>query len=206
VPSPKQLAQFLETAEDQAGKQFFFMARWIGLLWLIEGIDHLTGQQLQTFGIVPLDPMGLLGIPLAPFLHGDVTHLISNTTYLVVLGWLMLATGLRRFWMTSILVTVISGFGIWFFGPPGSPHVGASALVFGYLGFLLLHGFFRRSLVWILISIVVILAYGGTVWLMLPSNPQISWLGHLLGFGAGLLAAWIDSTLEPRKPAGTFTL
>lgn len=182
------------------------MIAWVGLLWLIEGIDYLTHQRLQTYGILPLELRGLVGIPLAPFLHGDLAHLTSNTTYLVVLGWLMLATGGRRFWMTSILVTLISGFGIWFFGEPGSSHVGASALVFGYLGFLLLHGFFRRSLVWILISIAVMIAYGSTVYLMFPTSPHVSWLGHLLGFGSGLLAAFIDSTLEPRKAAGTYTL
>ena len=87
------------------------------------------------------------------------------------------------------MTIVICGLGVWLTGPAPSVHAGASGLVFGYLGFLLLRGFFERSLVAILVTIVVGAVYAGALPGLLPGQPGISWQGHLFGFVGGVLAA-----------------
>jgi membrane associated rhomboid family serine protease len=80
--------------------------------------------------------------------------------------------------------------GVWLIGGTGTVHIGASGLVFGYLGFLLLRGYFERSASSILFSIMIFCLYGGLVWGILPWQQRgISWEAHLFGFLGGVLAA-----------------
>ena len=72
---------------------------------------------------------------------------------------------------------------------PTTVHVGASGLIFGYLGFLILRGYFDRGLVSMAISLFVGLCYGGLIWGILPTNPDESWEGHLFGFLTGAICA-----------------
>ena len=93
------------------------------------------------------------------------------------------------FFIVTGITMLVGGLGVWIFGVPGSIHIGASILIFGYLGFLLLRGYFQRNFASILLSLVVGVLYGGTVWGVLPSQPGISWQGHLFGFIGGIIAA-----------------
>ena len=77
----------------------------------------------------------------------------------------------------------------WLLGAPGSVHIGASGVLFGYLGFLLLSGWYARSAASILLSLGVAAAWGGLVLGVMPGTPGISWQSHLGGFIGGVLAA-----------------
>ena len=70
-----------------------------------------------------------------------------------------------------------------------SVHVGASVLVFGYLGYLLVRGVLERSFWSIAGSLAVFLLYGGALFGILPGEAGISWQGHLFGLLGGVLAA-----------------
>ena len=72
---------------------------------------------------------------------------------------------------------------------PGHVHIGASGLVFGYLTYLVVRGFFAGKPLWIVGGIVVLLFYGGILWGLLP-RPGVSWTGHVFGAVGGVLAAW----------------
>jgi membrane associated rhomboid family serine protease len=98
------------------------------------------------------------------------------------------------FFIVTGLTMLVGGLGVWLFAAPGYIHIGASILIFGYLGFLLLRGYFQRNIPSILLSILVFLLYGGTIWGVLPSRPGISWQGHLFGFLGGVLAAKLIAT------------
>jgi membrane associated rhomboid family serine protease len=78
-------------------------------------------------------------------------------------------------------------------------HIGASGVIFGYFGFLLLRGYFERSILSIGLSLAVAAVYGGMLWGVLPSGYRISWEGHLFGFLGGVLAARMLSRRAPAK-------
>ena len=46
----------------------------------------------------------------------------------------------------------------------------------------------------IVVAVVVVVLYGSIVWGVLPSQPGISWLGHLFGLIGGVAAAWLLRT------------
>ncbi len=171
------------------------------LMWVPETIDTLLlGQQLNIYGIVPRDVTGLRGIFLAPFLHNGFTHLIGNTAPFIALGWLVLAQGLPRFILVSVAVTFFSGLGVWLFAASNSLTIGASGVVFGYFGFLLLHGIFERSIPSILLSVAVGAVYGTLLFGVLPSQPGVSWQGHLFGFLGGAAVAWAVGSSRTSMP------
>ncbi|AVQ73702.1 hypothetical protein MTo_00195 [Microcystis aeruginosa NIES-1211] len=175
--------------------QAIILATFVAIFWLLEILDQFVFRgSLDYFGIIPHQVIGLRGILFAPFLHGDFSHLIANTVPFLILGWLVMLQETSDFFIVTGLTMVVGGLGVWLFAAPGSIHIGASILIFGYLGFLLLRGYFQRNIPSILLSILVFLLYGGTIWGVLPSRPGISWQGHLFGFLGGVLAAKLIAT------------
>jgi membrane associated rhomboid family serine protease len=126
---------------------------------------------------------------LAPFLHGSLGHLAANTIPFVILGWLVMLPETNDFFIVTAVALLASGFGVWLFGGSNTMHVGASGLIFGYFGFLLLRGYFERGVGSVAISFVVGSLYGGLIWGVLPIRRGLSWQGHLFGFIGGVLAA-----------------
>ncbi len=163
----------------------------IGIFWIIEIIDYIFFKgQLDQLGIRPHKLIGLRGVFLAPFLHASFGHLITNTIPFVTLGWLTMIQKTSHFYIVSFLTMIIGGLGIWIFGASGSVHIGSSILIYGYLGFLLLRGYFQKNIPSILLSLVVFFLYGGLLWGIIASSMNISWEGHLFGFIGGGFAAW----------------
>lgn len=175
--------------------QAIILATFVAIFWLLEILDQFVFRgSLDYFGIIPHQVIGLRGILFAPFLHGDFPHLIANTVPFLILGWLVMLQETSDFFIVTGLTMLVGGLGVWLFAAPGSIHIGASILIFGYLGFLLLRGYFQRNIPSILLSILVFLLYGGAIWGVLPSRPGISWQGHLFGFLGGVLAAKLIAT------------
>ncbi|MEL7511789.1 MAG: rhomboid family intramembrane serine protease [Cyanobacteria bacterium J06554_3] len=169
-------------------------------LWLIEIVDQsVFSGGLDGLGIRPRDPSGLWGILFAPFLHGNFAHLISNTVPFVTLSWLIMLRATEDWLVVTLISAVVGGLGTWLLGAPSSVHIGASGVIFGYFGFLLLRGYFERSLVAIAFSVLVFFLYGSILWGVLPplDGAPISWEGHLFGFIGGVLAAKFMA--KPRK-------
>jgi membrane associated rhomboid family serine protease len=161
----------------------------LGTIWAVYGVNVLLGGALFAFGIEPRTVSGLRGVAFAPLLHGHMQHLVSNTLPLLVLGWLVMLRDARHFVPVTLSAMIGAGAFAWLFGASGSTHVGASGVVFGYLGFLMLSGWYARSVGSILLSLAVTAMWGGLVLGVLPSQPGVSWQGHLGGFLGGLLAA-----------------
>jgi membrane associated rhomboid family serine protease len=177
-----------ETIKSHAGLLFGLLAA----MWAVELADFLLPfLDFDRFGIRPRSAGGLVGIVLSPFLHGDFGHLAANSLPFLALGGVVMLGGRRVFLGISVWVVLVGGFGVWVFGRSNSVHIGASLLIFGYLGFLLSRGIFERSVVWVLVSVAILIAYGGMIHGVLPGRPGISWLGHLCGFFAGVAGAWL---------------
>lgn len=176
-------------------------AGFVGVLWLSEIIDTVLNNRLDREGIRPGSTDGLSGILFAPLLHGGFGHLIANTVPLLVLGFLVLLSGLRQWVAVTAAVWLIGGIGTWLFGGAGTVHIGASGLVFGWLAYLIVRGFFNRQPAQILVGVAVFLVYGGALWGVLPGQPGISWQGHLFGAVGGVVVAWMLAARE-RTPPG----
>jgi membrane associated rhomboid family serine protease len=173
---------------------------FVGLLWAIEIVDAvLFLGSLDRFGVRPRSMEGLVGVAFAPLLHMGFGHLIANTLPLITLGWLIMLRQTRDLVVVTVLAALVSGLGTWLIGASDSVHIGASGVIFGYFGFLLLRGYFERSVLSIGLSLAVAAVYGGMLWGVLPSGYRISWEGHLFGFLGGVLAARIMSRRAPAK-------
>lgn len=183
------------------GRAFLAMCAFIPLLWLIELINWSTGDALsQDAGIRTRDVGGLDGVVLAPFLHASFAHVAANSVPLLLLGTFVLAGQVKRFFLITAFIGVISGLTVWIFGPANTVTVGASGVIFGYLGYLLLRGIVERRWWSLAVGLLVGLLYGWQLSGVLPGDPGISWQGHLGGFLAGLVAAILFRAPRQRRP------
>ena len=190
--------------QSTALKEFKILFVSLALFWILEVADalvfshsircgaNLTG--LDCYGIRPQSIPGLSGILFAPLLHGGFAHLMANSIPFLTLGWLTMVQETSDFYLASIASALIGGLGVWMFGAPNSVHIGASILVYGYLGFLLLRGYFQKNMLSIGVSIFVAIAYGSFIWGVFPSQLGVSWQGHLFGFIGGAIAAKLVAT------------
>jgi membrane associated rhomboid family serine protease len=181
------------------GQAFVAMCAAVPFLFLIELLDRSTGARLDaSAGIWPRHPQGLDGVLFSPFLHVDFVHLYSNSVPLILLGTFVLAAGARRFLYSTLVIMLVSGLGVWFTGSPNTIVVGASGVIFGYLGLLFARGIVERSWWNLGVALLIALLYGWQLLGVLPTDPRVSWQGHLFGFVGGLLAA----VLFRRRRAG----
>jgi membrane associated rhomboid family serine protease len=183
------------------GRAFVIMCAVIPVLFAIELIDQASGHALDRDGeIVPLHLSGLDGILFAPLLHASFLHLYGNAVPLLLTGTFVLATGLTRFlWITG-LIALVSGLGVWFFG--SAPTLGASGIIFGYLGYLFLRGLLDLSWWNVAVALLIGLLYGAQIGGIMPGDTHISWQAHLFGLLGGLLAAILfrSRRVKPVKP------
>jgi len=167
------------------------------MMWLIEVVDVLIlDHGLDRQGIIPRSWGGLDGVLWAPWLHGGFGHLLANTLPFVVLGGFVALGGVRRWILVTAFVTIVGGLATWLLARP-AVHLGASGMIFGYAGFLLIAGFVERSFKGVLIAVVVGALFGGMVMRgIVPAASWISWESHLFGFMAGVFAAFLIATPE----------
>lgn len=161
------------------------------LMWLIEAVDSLAFDgRLDQHGIVPRTLRGLDGILWAPVLHGGFGHLLANTLPFLVLGAFVALGGIRRWLVVTAVIVVLGGLATWLFAR-NAVHVGASGLIFGYAGFLLVAGFVEKSIKGITVAVIVGVLFGGMVLRgIAPVSSYVSWESHLFGLAAGVLAAF----------------
>jgi membrane associated rhomboid family serine protease len=164
--------------------------RLVFLMWLTFSIEFFFGFDFGFLGIKPRSLEGLPGIFLAPIIHGDLYHLISNTLPLLFLGTTLFffyerigrIVFLRCYFITNILV--------WLFSPRISYHIGASGLIYGLSAFLIFYGLLNKNFISLLISIMVMILYGGIFYGILPTDPHVSWESHLSGALVGTVSAF----------------
>ena len=164
------------------------------LIWVVQIVNAFSGERLIAFGIRPRDVEGMWGILFAPFLHADFAHLIANTTVAAILLFLVALSGTRAVVISSVMTILIGGFGVWLFGQPYSVHVGSSILIYGWLAFLVVRGFFSGAIWQIILGVILAVAYSGMLWGVLPGQYGVSWQGHLFGGIGGVVAGWMNAS------------
>lgn len=170
----------------------------VGVIWGVYLLECLF-PGLISYGLVPRNARGLIGIVTMPFLHGSFAHLMSNTVPLLVL--LALMAGSRTDSLkTTAEIALLGGSLLWVFGRP-SVHVGASGLIYGLSAFLICAGIFEKRLMAVAVAVFVFLIFGTSLlWGMLPSfTTNVSWEGHALGAVAGVMIAFWQSKKLARE-------
>lgn len=164
-------------------------------LWLLLAViaaelaNLLSLRRLNAFGIVPREAAGLPGILLGPLLHNDVRHFAGNLLPLAVLGFLLGRLLPDQFWAVTGAITLGTGLAVWLLARRRN-HIGASGLVYGLLGYLVLHGLLAQDWLALAVSAGLAVLYSGFLWGVLPTTARTSWESHLFGLATGLALAW----------------
>jgi membrane associated rhomboid family serine protease len=179
---------------------------FVGLMWFVWLLDLFTPgmRSAAGIGVIPRTWIGLEGIPVAPFIHGDLDHLLSNSIPLLVLGALILLRGVAGFLLVVLVSALVAGAGTWLFGSGGAQHIGASGIVFGFFGYLVFRTAFDRRVSTAVITLVVAALYGTAMAYSLVPEERISWSGHFFGFVGGFAAARLRYPSRSR-PVGADT-
>ena len=161
-------------------------------------LDLLLGGYLKSFGIQPREMGTAYTIVTAPWLHGDFAHLGGNLAAFIVLAALSLLNGIRYFVKASAIIILLGGALVWLFGREAT-HIGASGWIFGLWSLTIALAWYDRSTRNMLISLAVVIFYGGMVFGVLPTLAPISFELHLFGAIAGVVAASV-LTKDRRQP------
>lgn len=174
-------------------------AFFTAVLWTIHISAAALGFPVDHFGIRPGALTALHGVITAPLAHASFEHLISNTLPLLVLGTAMLYGFPRASKIALPVIWLASGLGVWLFARAGA-HLGASGLTHGMMFFVFVMGVLRRDRPSMALAMIVFFLYGGMVWGVLPTKPEISFESHLFGALAGIAAAFLLRRRDPLPP------
>lgn len=168
-------------------------------LWIIQYFNAADHYSWNRFGLMPREVRGLWGLVTTAFLHRSWGHLLSNTVPLVAIGWTLLLSGVRVFLFVTACVVVVGDLLTWLVAPSGQVVVGASGMIFGWLGYLVARAVFARRIKWIAIAILLLVFFGTLLGGLLPTGDStVSWQSHLCGAAVGVGVGWL---LHPRKRA-----
>src|SRR5450755_4421860 len=187
-----------ETVLAEARKALFVMVAFLAVIWIIQIVNWADHQQLSLEdGIRPRDVARLPDILSAPFLHFSWAHIEGNSGPLLIFGFLAAYRGIAKFAALTALVVVTSGLAAWFTESPQTVGVGASGVVFGYFGYIMVRGFFDRHAIDLLIGAVMALCFAYQFTVLLP-HAGIGWQAHIGGLAGGVLGGWL---LRDRRAA-----
>jgi membrane associated rhomboid family serine protease len=192
-----------ESMLAEARKAFFVMVGFLAILWVVQLANVADHYQLvYQYGIRPRSVSSLADILTAPFIHVSWAHIEGNSGPLFIFGFLAAYRGVVRFLGLTALVIVGSGLAAWLTAPTNTVGVGASGVVFGYLGYILVRGLFDRHLIDIIIGAVMALCFAYQFTVLLP-HAGIGWQDHIGGLVAGVLGGWIfrERRMGSRKVA-----
>ncbi len=165
----------------------------ISILWVIHIVNWILGYRLNILGIYPRRLFGLVGLPFSSFLHGSFSHIFFNTIPLIVLIGFLLLEGMQKFIFITVTIILVSGIGVWIFGRRAI-HLGASNLVMGYWGYLLVNAYENPSAMTFIIVFVCIYYFGSLIFSLFPMEEKVSWESHIFGFLGGVSCALIPYT------------
>lgn len=164
---------------------------FISSLWIVGIVNAIAFHgRLLAFGIVPRTERGLWGIPFSPFLHEGIAHLLANTGGILIFGGLVMLRDKRHFWVVTLIGGFVSGAGTWLLARSAT-HVGASGIIFAYLGYLLFAGVFERRFWSLLLSCLVFAIWWPTLYGLSPLQRGVSWEAHAFGLLGGALSSWL---------------
>lgn len=187
-----ELMRSLNVIISQTQNNFKILGVILLIPWIFFFISHFIYKRILLLGIIPRHIRGLPGILCAPLLHANFNHIFFNSIPLLVLSNFILIDGLHYYLMVTLYITVLSGLAIWCFAIPGL-HIGASALITGYWGFLICNIYQQGTLTTIILGLVSLYYFAGIFFGIFPREKGVSWQGHLFGLLAGIATSYILS-------------
>lgn len=185
-----ELDLIIQQSQEHLGFAFVCVAS----LWIVHFLNWLLRYRLNYFGILPRHVLGLPGIFFAPFLHGSFEHLFLNSIPAFILIDLVCIYGTSVFISLTLYIVIVSGFAIWLFGRKAL-HIGASALILGYWGFLLAGSFYQSSALTVILAVICFFYLGSMALSLLPIQKGASWEGHVFGCLAGISYWYVHAYL-----------
>jgi len=170
----------------------------LAIMWLVLAVEMILPGNLNSWGILPRQLNGLLGIPFAPFIHHGIWHLAANSIPFAILGVLIGLNEKNSILEITFLGILLTGLGVWLIGSRAY-HVGASGLVMVYWAYLIADGWFERSVKAMLLACITIVLYGGMIFIFLDMRTHISWSSHAIGALSGVLIARLEAWNRKRS-------
>jgi membrane associated rhomboid family serine protease len=179
------------TVVAEARRALFVMVGCLALIWIIQIANWADQYRLTVdYGIRAHDIGSLPDILSAPFLHFSWAHIEGNSGPLFIFGFLAAYRGVTKFLGVTVLVILTSGLAAWLTESSGSVGAGASGVVFGYFGYIMVRGFFDRHAIDILLGAVMALCFAYQFTVLLP-RAGIGWQAHIGGLVGGVAAGWV---------------
>jgi membrane associated rhomboid family serine protease len=176
-----------EVKKFKEGLTFSF--GFVGVLWAVKLMEMTLAMDFGALGILPRTLQGSIGVVFGPLVHGDITHLLSNTFPLLLLLICIFYFYNRIAIEVFVWIYIVTGIWVWV-SARDAYHIGASGVIYGLVAFLFFSGLFRKESRAMAVSLVVMFLYGGMVYGVLPTSQGISWESHLLGSLAGVFIAF----------------
>lgn len=169
------------------------IAGYFGLTWSLHALDRgiFRGTIKNKFGFRPGKPNPFT-IFTMPLVHGNDRHLFGNTPYLLLFAGAvaLVVPSLGWFLLVTLILLVITGFGMVIFAKKDSNQIGASGMVLGYYSFNLVYPFLAENMNGVVLAVILLLFFGGPMWRVLTNRQgNVSVSGHVLGFLGGIAAA-----------------
>lgn len=179
-----------------ARRNVIFILVLIGGILAVFLLEFVAPEDVLSHGLVPRTARGLVGIATMPFLHANLAHLLGNLVSLVVLLTFMLAFHSQKLIVDVLMIDIVGGLLLWLFGRP-AVHFGASGLIYGLAGFMIVTGITHRRFLEVVGALAVAVFYGNSlIWGLLPFQPGISWDGHLAGAVGGAVVGLRSRTIR----------
>lgn len=191
-----ELMESLNLIVTQTQNNLYTLGVILLIPWSLFFITYFINNKILLLGIIPRHIWGLPGVLFAPLLHANFNHIFFNSIPLLVLSNFILIGGLKYYLIVTLFITVLSGLAIWCFAKPVL-HVGASALITGYWGFLISNIYQNGTLTTIILGLLSLYYFAGIFLGIFPREKGVSWQGHLFGLLAGLGTSYLLKLYPP---------
>ena len=189
-----------ESVLAEARRALFVMAAVLAVIWILQIANWADHYRLTLdYGIRPRDAGSLPYVFTAPFLHFSWAHIEGNSGPLFIFGFLAAYRGIKKFIGVTIIVVLTSGLTAWLAEPVNTVGAGASGVVFGYFGYIMVRGFFDRHVIDMVIGAIMALCFAYQFTVLLP-KAGIGWQAHVGGLAGGVLAGWLFRERRPKAP------
>lgn len=179
------------------------------IMWLVYWADFLFPTDFQRYGLQAQYIKGLRGIILMPWIHAhnDVKHILNNSLPTFLLLTLLFQSYKDIAWRIFLLSWIFTGALLWLIGGSnGAVHIGMSGVIYALTGFLFTSGVLRKYLPLQALSLFIVFLYGSMIWGIFPTQPRVSWQGHLSGLIVGIILAFVYRNQGPQRPKYQFEI